>query len=334
MKKFHLYTIIMGIFLLVFLIWKIGIKELLCNFSLLGWGLIPIILLEGVADIFHSFAWKACLPYSLRSIPFSKIFCIKMAGTSINYLTPTLDLGGEVTKGTLLAIDHQGPGIATGIIIDKLSFAFSKLLFVVIGSLTLLWDINLSFGIRIGMFVGSGILGAGILGFLIVQRSGRLGSIVRWLVNHNIGGSLIKKISTHITQIDEELKQFYKENPHNLPISMLWHSLGFMCGIFQCWIFMLVLTGKSSFIIAAGIWLLGTWLDLVGFAIPTHIGVIEAGRVLVFKVMGFGSSLGLTFGLALRIEQLFWAVVGLLIYMWYILKTHNKNRDKEVEKLI
>ncbi len=330
MKGFHVLTIGLGILLLAFLIWRIGLDELVHNFSLLGWGLAPIILLEGIADIFHSLGWKACLSNQLRSIPFSKIFCIKMAGTAINYLTPTLDLGGEVTKGTLLAADHKGPEIATGLIIDKLSFALSKLLFVVIGSLTLLWNIDLSPAIRIGMFVGSGILGAGILGFLIVQRYGRLGSVVRWLIRYNIGGNPLKKASDYITQIDEELRRFYREHPYNLPISMLWHSLGFLCGIMQCWIFVWVLTQKTSLIIAAGIWLLGTWIDLVGFAIPTHVGVIEAGRVIVFKVMGFDSSLGLAFGLTLRAEQLFWAGVGLLIYVWYILKNSKKGNKRRI----
>lgn len=331
MKKLHVLTIALGILLLFFLIWKIGLNELAYNFSLLGLGLVPIILLEGIADIFHSFGWKACLSDPLKSISFSKIFCIKMAGTSINYLTPTLDVGGEVTKGTLLAVDHKGPEIATGIIIDKLSFALSKLIFVVVGSLTLLWSIELSQAIRIGMFTGSGILGGGILGFLIVQKYGKLGSIVRWLIKHNIGGNPLKKASDSITQVDDELRRFYKENPFNLPVSMLWHSIGFICGIFQCWIFLWILTQESSFITAAGIWLLGTWLDLVGFAIPTHVGVIEAGRILVFKVMGFDSSLGLTFGLTLRAEQLFWAGVGLLIYIWYVLRnSRNKGREEAV----
>ena len=326
MKKFHVITIGLGFLLLIFLIWKIGLEEIIQNFKILGFALIPIVLLEGIADIFHTFGWKACFTNELRNLPFSKVFCIKLAGSSINYLTPTLDLGGEVTKGTLLAADHKGTDIATGLIVDKLSFALSKLLFVVIGSLTLLWSINISPAIRIGMFIGSGILGSGIVGFLIVQRYGKLGSIVRWLVQKNLGGEMIKNISQHITQIDNELRRFYKEHPYNLPISMLWHSLGFVCGIIQCFIFLWVLVKDGSFITASAVWLLGTWIDLVGFAIPSHVGVVEAGRALVFKILGFEASLGLSFGLALRIEQLFWAGVGLLIYMWYLLKNHELRR--------
>ena len=66
MKRFHLIVILIGLLILFFLIWKIGLKEILHNFKILGWGLIPIVLLEGIADIFHTFGWKACLTNQLK----------------------------------------------------------------------------------------------------------------------------------------------------------------------------------------------------------------------------------------------------------------------------
>jgi len=71
---------------------------------------------------------------------------------------------------------------------------------------------------------------------------------------------------------------------------------------------------EGSFFVAAGIFFLGTWFDLITFAIPLGIGVQEGGRVLAFKILGFSLAQGLTFGIALRLEQIFWAGVGLFIY--------------------
>jgi hypothetical protein len=116
-----------------------------------------------------------------------------MAGYSINYLTPTAGLGGEITKGTLLALNHKGAQAATGVIIGKLSYSLSQLLFVVMGSMIILCKIDLPTAVWISMFVGSILLGAGIIGFLAVQKYGKLGVIVRWLANHRIGGKALKK---------------------------------------------------------------------------------------------------------------------------------------------
>lgn len=321
MKKFHTWSIVLGISLLVFLIWRTGFQALGRELLLLGCWLIPLILIEGGADIFHTLGWRHCLSGRHRSISFSQLYGIKMAGYSINYLTPTAGLGGEITKGTLLALNHEGAQAATGVIIDKLSYALSQLLFVIVGSVIIFWGIDLPAGVGIGMLVGSILLGAGILGFLGVQKYGKLGVIVRWLVDHRIGGKTFKKAADHITKVDNELRLFYKEYPFGLPASMLWHTVGFACGILQSWLFLFILTDHASLMMAAGVWFLGTWMDLIGFALPTNIGVIEGTRIIVFRLLGLDSALGLTFGVALRLEQLFWALVGLLIYAVFIFRS-------------
>ena len=114
--------------------------------------------------------------------------------------------------------------------------------------------------------------------------------------------------------MDLSLKQFYEDHPKALPQSMLWHMAGLACGVLQSWYFLYLLTDKPSFITAAGIWFLGSWMDLLGFAIPINIGVQEAKRVIAFKLVGLQAALGLTYGVALRLEQLFWAGAGLLFY--------------------
>jgi len=328
MKKFHAWSVILGIILLALLIWQIGVDALWQDLKLLGWGLLPLILIEGVADLFHTLGWRHCLSGPHRSLPFFHIVCIRMAGYSINYLTPTAGLGGEVTKGTLLSLNHRGPQAATGVIIGKLSYSLAQLLFVVLGSVIVLWRIDLPVGVWMAMLAASTILGAGILGFLAVQKYGKLGSIVRWLVAHKVGGKTLKKATHHITQVDNDLKLFYKEHPLDLPLSMFWHAVGFSCGIVQSWYFLFILTDDPSLVIAAGIWLLGTWLDLVSFAIPFNIGIFEATRVIAFRLVGFTSALGLTYGVALRLEQIFWAGVGLLIYAVFVLRSSQRDGKK------
>ncbi len=330
MKKFHVWSVILGISLLTLLIWHIGVKELWQDLKLLGWGLLPLILIEGVADLFHTLGWRHCLSGPHRTIPFFRIVCIRLAGYSINYLTPTAGLGGEVTKGALLSLNHRGPQAATGVIIGKLSYSLAQLIFVVLGSIIILWKIDLPPGIWMAMLFASALLGAGILGFLAVQKYGKLGSVVRWLVARKVGGKALKRAAHHISQVDNDLKLFYKKHPMDLPLSMFWHAVGFACGIVQSWYFLFILTDHASFVMAAGIWLLGTWLDLISFAIPFNIGVLEATRVIVFRLVGFQPALGLTYGVALRLEQIFWAGVGLLVYSMFVLRSPENNGEEDV----
>ena len=313
MKKFHVGSILLGIVLLILLIWKIGLDALWRDFSLLGWGLVPFVLMDGVAGIFYTLGWRVCLSPSHQSLPFFRLWSINLAGNSINYFTPTATLGGEVIKGTLLSLDHRRLEAATGVIIGKLSYAFAQLLFVVLGSILILWKIRLPAVGSIAMLAGSTLLGGGIVGFLMVQKYGKLGAVVRWLVAHKVGGEPLQKASHQITQVDEALKLFYLKRPGDLPRSMLFHTAGMTCSIVNTWYFLLLLT-DGSFIAAAGIWFLGTWFDLLAFAIPLGIGVQEGSRILAFRALGFSLTLGLAYGIALRLQQLFWAGVGLFLY--------------------
>lgn len=318
MKKFHLLSVFVGVGLLFFLIWKIGMHELWHELTRLGWGLVPLVLIEGVADIFHTLGWRHCLSGPHRSIPFWRIFRIRMAGYSINYLTPTATLGGEVTKGALLSLNQKGAEAITGVLIGKLSFAISQLLFVAVGSLLILSRIHLAPALWAGMLISSALLAMGILGFLLVQKYGKLGSLVRWLVSRNLGGKFLQKLSHEISDVDNALKLFYRTHPMGLPLSVLWHMVGFGVGIVQTWLFLTLLSANSSIAVAAGIWFLGTWFDLLTFAVPLDIGVQEGTRLMAFKALGFDLVTGMTYGVTLRLEQIFWAGFGLLNYVFLL----------------
>ena len=314
MKRFHTVSIALGIALLFLLIWNIGIGELWRELARLGWGLVPLILMEGVADIFHTFGWSHCLTGAQRGIPFSRLFRIRLAGYSINYLTPTATLGGELIKGTLLTTDNSGATAATGVLIGKLALTLAQLLFVALGSIFTLWGVPLPAGVWPAMLIGNALLTFGVVGFLLVQKYGKLGALVRWLVAHNLGGKTLQKAAKHITEVDDELRLFYRQRQRDLPHAMLWHILGYACGIMQSWFFLYLLTDDASFRVAAGIWFLGSWFDFLTFAIPLGIGIQEATRILALKALGFDSVMGLAYGLTLRLEQIFWVGCGLISY--------------------
>lgn len=312
MKKLHAVLLVLGVVFLTYLVWTIGVGELWHQLTSLGWGLIPLILIEGVADLAHTVGWRRCLSGPHRSLPLVVLFCIRMAGFAINYLTPTASLGGEVTKAALLASNHTGPEAASGVLIGKLCFAFAHLLFVVVGSMTILWHIKLPRALWVGMVISSALLAGGMVAFLLIQKYGKLGVVVRWLVARKLGGGLLQRATQNITEVDEALKLFYRERPWDLPLGVCWHLLGNSVGIFQTWFFFHLLNEDASLAVAAGAWVLSLWFDLVAFAVPLNLGTLEGSRIVAFKAVGYDALLGMTYGVALRLSELFWAGFGLV----------------------
>lgn len=312
-KLFHFVLLAVGGAFLAYLIWKIGPREIWREFSSLGWGLIPLVMAEGIAEMIHTLGWRHCMNEPYRSLSWFFLFRVRMAGYAINYLTPTATLGGEVTKGTLLASAHKGPGAVTGVLIGKVCFGFSHLLFVLIGSVFIVATVKLPTALWVAMIFSSGLVASGIRIFFLIQKRGKLGSIVRWLAARKLGGRLLQKAGAGITEIDETLKSYYRERPGELLRAIAWHLLGYSIGIAQTWYFFSLLN-RTSWVVAAATWFLGMWFDLLTFAMPFGLGTLEGTRIIALRAVGYNAVLGMTYGAALRLAQLFWAAAGLVNY--------------------
>jgi uncharacterized protein (TIRG00374 family) len=312
-KPFHFVLLAVGAAFLAYLIWKIGPREIWGEFTSLGWGLIPLVMAEGIAEMIHTLGWRHCMNEPYRSLSWFFLFRIRMAGYAINYLTPTATLGGEITKGTLLASAHKGPGAVTGVLIGKLCFGFAHLLFVLAGSIFIVATVKLPTALWLAMLFSSALVTSGMVIFFYIQKRGKLGTIVRWLAQRKLGGRLLQKAAAGITEIDEALKSYYRERPGELLRAIGWHLLGYSIGIAQTWFFFSLLN-RTSWVVAASTWFLGMWFDLVTFAMPFGLGTLEGTRVIALRAVGYNALLGVTYGIALRLAQLFWAAAGLANY--------------------
>ena len=314
MKKFQTILFVLGIVFLVVLLARVGVQEMWRELTALGWGLIPIILGEGVAEMIHTLGWRQCLSGRLRHLSWSTLFRIRMAGYAINFLTPTAAMGGEVAKGTLLARYSPGPQAASGVLIGKLCFALAHLIFVVLGGVLVLSQVRLPSALWIAMVAGGGLVGAGMIIFLALQRFGKLGSVVRWMAAQKFSGKSLEKAAKGITQVDEAMKEFYQERPLGIPVALAWHLIGYSVGIGQTWIFLYALHQNASWMVAAAIWILGLWFDLITFMVPQNIGALEGTRMIVLKSFGYAAVVGVTYGFAQRLGQTCWSCFGLANY--------------------
>jgi uncharacterized membrane protein YbhN (UPF0104 family) len=314
MKKLHTALLVLGAGFLLFLVWRIGLEELWRELVSLGWGLVPLVLAEGVAEMIHTVGWRQCLSEPHRSLPWAFLFRTRMAGYAISYVTPTATLGGEVTKAALLASHRRGPEAVSGVLIGKVCFALGHLLFVVVGSAVVLWRVKLPPALFGAMLLSSGLVASGIAGFFLLQKHGKLGGLVRWLAARKVGGRVMEKAAQDITAVDEALKAFYRERPEGVLLAVCWHLLGDSVGIVQAWLFFSLLKQDASLTTAASSWFLGMWFDLLTFAVPFNLGALEGTRIVALKAIGYNALVGMTYGVMLRLALLFWTGFGLVSY--------------------
>jgi hypothetical protein len=318
MKKFHGVMAGLGVAFLIYLVWKVGARELWLEIKVLGWGVAPLILTEGIGNLAHTAGWRHCLSAPQRRSGFIPLFHMAMAGFAINYLTPTASVGGEVTKAALLASDRRRAPAVTSVVLDKTCVAFAHLLLVAVGGAIVILQVELPLIVRTAMIVSTVTMSGGILGFMFLQQRGQLGCILRWLVAHGIGRHALKNAADRISAVDDRLRNFYREQPLQLVWSVSWHFLGHSMALVQTWIFFRLLNHEVVLanVLCAGI--LCLWFDLLTFAVPLNLGTMEGSRLLALKQVGYTTLQGMTYGVALRTAQLFWAGFGLASYGLFI----------------
>jgi Lysylphosphatidylglycerol synthase TM region len=326
MKRFNLILFLLGAGFLVWLVWNIGAAELWREMRLLGWGLIPFMLGEGAAEMIHTVGWRHCLTEPWRSLPWRRLFRIRMAGYAINYLTPTACVGGEATRIALLASDHRGPGAVSGVLIEKVCFALAQIIFVAIGLVAVVRWVQLPGPLWVSMLASGGLMAGGVTAFLILQRRGKLGGMVRWLAVRRPGSAALKKAAENITSVDEALRAFFRERPGEMWKAVGWHLAGFCVGFMQTWFFFHLLKLDASWRAAAVVWFLSMWFDVLTFAVPLNVGSLEGSRIVAFKAAGYGVLPGMSYGLAIRLAMMFWAGIGLALY--YPLAMRNNQREQ------
>lgn len=328
MRKLNTVLLVLGLAFLAYLVWAVGPQELWREVCDLGWGVVPLILCEGLANLVHTVGWRHCIGGRHPRVPLLRLFRMAMAGYSINYLTPTASVGGEVSKAALLATSHKGPEAVGSVLLDKLTTALAHVLLAVLGSLFLLWRVKLPKELWIAMAVTSALLTLGMVTFLWIQKHGKLGGFLRWLVAHRIGGAALQRATGRISEVDESLKQVYRERPLDLVLSVFWHVIGHSAALLEVWLFLWLLDKPAPLATVAGAGFLALWFDLLTFAIPLNAGTLEGSRILALKAVGGGALLGMTFGVATRIAQLFWACFGLLNYALFTARKRRRSATK------
>ncbi len=310
MRALHAAFLIAGLLLLAWLLYDTGLAALWGDIRAFGWGLALFLLLEAIADVFHSLGMQLCFPARLRVTPMPTLWSVRIAGSAINYLTPTATIGGEVAKVALLESHVPRSAAAAAILVDKLSYVVAQLGLAGLGTATLLWWIPIDRAIAVPLFVASVLIGLGCLGFFVFQMTGRIGPLLRRLLGERVATRALDGIG----DIDGSLREYYREHPLALVGSIAWHVVGLSMGIVATWLFLWWVLGQASWLIAAAIWMIGTLVDIAAFLVPAGIGAQEGGRMLVFVMLGLSRSSGLAYGVVLRIEQMFFAVLGLLLY--------------------
>ncbi|WP_372368347.1 flippase-like domain-containing protein [Candidatus Uabimicrobium sp. HlEnr_7] len=315
MKILKNMLLVLGIVVIIGLVYQIGARNIWQEIRQLG-VYAPLFLLPyfGVY-LLDTLGWKYSFSRSI-SVPFSTLFYARVAGEAINHVTPTAYLGGEPVKAYILNKKNNVPlahGFAS-VMVAKFLMVASEVIFILIGieiAMNVLGDRSNPVIVNIQLSIAT--LAIFLLVFLALQVYGFGNFFSKWAAKMKILASSLTKYKEALTKFDSVLLDYYRNEKGRLITSFFYYFLSWCCGVFEVYAFF-ALTGQTvSWSTIFAIEAIAMTIKGAGFFIPGSIGVQEAGQVMLFKMFGFDSSVGLAFSILRRSREVLWIVIGLFL---------------------
>jgi glycosyltransferase 2 family protein len=301
-----------GIILFFFLLARLGVDNVLANIRAVGWGILVIIVVEILAFLANTLGWRAAFPSGDRVPSFGQLLLARIAGDGVNYLTPTATMGGEFVRVRMLQGQAPAASLVASVVVAKLTQTIGLVAFVACGFPVVVDDFNLPAGARWGIFGGLALFTAVLAGLLFMQRRGLLAPALR-LAERWRPMRFLNSFRASVEQIDAEMARVHRESSGRIVLSSASFAVGFACGLIESYLILSFFRIPTSFKLVLAIEVLGVALNNLMFFVPLRAGTQEAGKALIFAILGLNPAQGLAAGVICRIRELTWAFVGLAL---------------------
>jgi putative membrane protein len=314
----HLIAVCGGFALLAFLVWNVGVGEIVKHLRQIGWQA-PLVLLPYLGAAFcDAKGWACAIPPTspARKTPLWRVSLARLAGEAINNLTPTANVGGEPVKVYML----QAHGLTTdaglaSVVAAKTALTISQIAFILLGLPFFLYRLG---WIQVGWWLLVPLLGLAY-GFVVLvvrwQRRGLMGILVRGLRRLAPRWRRLIEWQERAQRIDAHLLHFYDSNQKGFLASILYHFLGWLLGAVEVQFFFHLMGVSVSPLDAFIVESMVQPMTAAGLIIPGALGVQEAGGVFLCRLLGLDDGASLTLMALKRVREAFYNLIGLIAIM-------------------
>ncbi len=309
-------TLILLTIALVFLLWmlnKVGWANLGQSISQVGYYWPFLLVPYGLVNWLGALAWRHLLLTRKARPSLGTLFFLRLAGESLNQLTPTASLGGEPFKAARLKIRGVPWEEATAsVVIQKGIWVLSLVVYIFLGlAMTPLLLSGASSHLGSLSFAAV-ILACACVFFVILQAASPCSSGIRLLEKYRLCPQGLKAKEKEFATLDAFMAGFYREHPGETVLVFALLFLSWLLHAVEVYIIFRLLGHPISPGLALCLDSLSMLVGSLGFMIPAAAGVQEGGNILLSLGFSLGATLGAAFSIMRRLREAFWLSLGLI----------------------
>lgn len=320
-KKYQNAFLLFGLVVLALMVSQLNFGEVWAGVQRAGYWFLAVVLLWVVLYLFNTAAWKVIIaniaPDDKHKVGFLWLYKITVTGFALNYATPGGLMGGEPYRIMSLSPKIGTEKASASVLLYAMTHIFSHFWFW-------LFSVALYVAIR-PMNVFMGVLLSAVTLFCVAAvwlfmkgyRHGivvsLMGLLQRFLLVKRKAQPFFESRKEQLQNIDRDMTMLRNNNPRSFMLAV---ALEFACRVvsaLEIFFILLVIMPSADYFECILILAFTSLFANMLFFMPLQLGGREGGFMMSAHGLQLSVSAGIFVALLVRLRELIWTAIGLLL---------------------